>query len=114
VGLWLLCNPPPVGSLAAGPGHSTLSILSLHPTNTPTPTPSSSPPPSPSPCRSYLFLGGWLSTALLGFMGLRLASSLLGGRGAAWGLELYGGLLVFAGWVGANKWSGRGMSRRCL
>jgi FtsH-binding integral membrane protein len=32
-------------------------------------------------------------------MGLRLATSLLGGGAAAWGLELYGGLLVFAGYV---------------
>lgn len=51
--------------------------------------------------RSYLFLGGWLSSAVMGIIALRLGSWLLPsllGR-VAFEVELVGGLLVFAGYV---------------
>lgn len=49
--------------------------------------------------RSYLFLGGYLSSAITGFMALRLASWAFGGSVFAFNMELYIGLLVFAGYV---------------
>ncbi|KIY93165.1 Bax inhibitor 1 [Monoraphidium neglectum] len=51
--------------------------------------------------RSYLFLGGWLSSAIMGMMALRLGGWLLPsflGR-LAFEAELVGGLAVFAGYV---------------
>lgn len=49
--------------------------------------------------RSYLFLGGWLSGAVLGLLMLRLGGALTGMSAAAWQLELHLGLLVFSGYV---------------
>jgi len=48
--------------------------------------------------RSYLFLGGGLSAALSALLVVSLASSLLRSS-AAFGVELWGGLLVFCGFV---------------
>ena len=52
-----------------------------------------------TPRRSYLFLGGWLSSAVLGMLAARAAGWLLGFGRLAFELELAGGLLVFAGYV---------------
>ncbi|KAF8062010.1 TMBIM6 [Scenedesmus sp. PABB004] len=50
--------------------------------------------------RSYLFLGGWLSSAVLGLFVLRLGSWVFRGLGGvALDAELYLGLLVFSGYV---------------
>ena len=50
--------------------------------------------------RSYLFLGGILSSAISAMMLLRLGSWMFGGRsGFGHSLELYGGLAVFIGYV---------------
>ncbi len=50
--------------------------------------------------RSYLFLGGFLSSAVSAMMLLRLGSWMFGGRGGfAYTAELYGGLAVFIGYV---------------
>ena len=48
---------------------------------------------------SWLYLGGTLSSALSVFMVLRLGSIFLGGRAFVFQAELYGGLLVFIGYV---------------
>ena len=50
-------------------------------------------------CCSWLYLGGTLSSALSVFMVLRLGSYFLGGRAFVLQTELYGGLLVFIGYV---------------
>ncbi|KAG2432725.1 hypothetical protein HYH02_012859 [Chlamydomonas schloesseri] len=57
-----------------------------------------------SPRRSFLYLGGYLSSAIMCLAALRLGAWLAGGRGSGFGstgfnLELYGGLLVFCGYV---------------
>lgn len=49
--------------------------------------------------RSYLFLGGWLSSAISTMLVMRLGGWLFGFGGFAFELELYLGLLVFAGYV---------------
>ena len=50
--------------------------------------------------RSYLFLGGILSSAVSAMMLLRLGSWMFGGHGGfAHTAELYGGLAVFIGYV---------------
>ncbi|KAI8475013.1 MAG: inhibitor of apoptosis-promoting Bax1-domain-containing protein [Monoraphidium minutum] len=54
-----------------------------------------------APRRSYLFLGGWLSSAIMGMFALRLGAWMMPrllGR-LTFELELVGGLLVFAGYV---------------
>jgi hypothetical protein len=52
-----------------------------------------------SPRRSYLYLGGLLSSAVLALSALRLGAWLLGGQRLWFNAELYGGLLVFSGYV---------------
>ncbi|KAG2424171.1 hypothetical protein HXX76_014704 [Chlamydomonas incerta] len=56
-----------------------------------------------SPRRSFLYLGGYLSSAIMCLAALRLGAWLAGGRGGlgsgGFNLELYGGLLVFCGYV---------------
>ncbi|KAL2631984.1 hypothetical protein R1flu_016670 [Riccia fluitans] len=49
--------------------------------------------------REYLFLGGILSSAVSAMLMLRFGSYLFGGASAMFNLELYGGLLVFVGYV---------------
>ncbi|KAK9829802.1 hypothetical protein WJX72_007986 [[Myrmecia] bisecta] len=49
--------------------------------------------------RSYLFLGGTLSSAMSLMLVLRLGSWLFGGRALVFQAELYGGLLIFMGYV---------------
>ncbi|KAL3689801.1 hypothetical protein R1sor_016110 [Riccia sorocarpa] len=49
--------------------------------------------------REYLFLGGILSSAVSTMMMLRFGSYLFGGASAMFNLELYGGLLLFVGYV---------------
>ena len=55
--------------------------------------------PTPLP-HSWLFLGGILSSAISALMVLRLGSWLFGGRGGFLPVaELYGGLIIFMGYV---------------
>lgn len=49
--------------------------------------------------REYLFLGGVLSSAVSTMLMLRFGSYFFGGASAMFNLELYGGLLVFVGYV---------------
>ncbi|MEW5302543.1 MAG: hypothetical protein WDW38_002306 [Sanguina aurantia] len=49
--------------------------------------------------RSYLFLGGWLSSAMSMIMVVKLAGWLFGARAMVFNVELYLGLLVFSGYV---------------
>ncbi|BBN09766.1 Bax inhibitor 1 [Marchantia polymorpha subsp. ruderalis] len=49
--------------------------------------------------REYLFLGGILSSAVSAMLTLRFCSYFFGGASAMFNLELYGGLLVFVGYV---------------
>ncbi|EFJ50472.1 Bax inhibitor-1, partial [Volvox carteri f. nagariensis] len=49
--------------------------------------------------RSFLFLGGWLASAVTGLFVLRLSSWLLGAGTLAFQAELYVGLLMFALYV---------------
>jgi FtsH-binding integral membrane protein len=49
--------------------------------------------------RSYLFLGSWLSSAVLGMMAIRLGGWLFGLGRFGFEVELYLGLLVFSGYV---------------
>lgn len=49
--------------------------------------------------RSWLYLGGALSSAMSVLMLLRLGSYFLGGRAFVFQAELYGGLLLFIGYV---------------
>ena len=50
--------------------------------------------------RSYMYLGGYLASAALTMAALRLGSYIIGGRSAlAYGLELYGGLLMFSAYI---------------
>jgi FtsH-binding integral membrane protein len=49
--------------------------------------------------RSYLFLGSWLSSAMMAMLAMRLGGWLFGFRSMAYGFELYIGLLVFSGYV---------------
>lgn len=49
--------------------------------------------------REYLFLGGILSSALSTLLMLRFGSYIFGGASAMFNLELYGGLLIFIGYV---------------
>lgn len=52
-----------------------------------------------SPRRSFLYLGGWLASAVSGLMVLRMSTWLFGGAVVAFQAELYVGLLVFAGYT---------------
>lgn len=52
-----------------------------------------------TPRRSYLFLGGYLSSAILGFLGLRMMGWMFGASALAFNVEIYLGLLVFSGYV---------------
>lgn len=52
-----------------------------------------------TPRRSYLYLGGYLSSALLAMPAMRLAAAVSGGGSALFTAELYLGLLVFMGYV---------------
>ena len=49
--------------------------------------------------RSYLYLGGILSSAMSLFITMRFATWFVGGGAALFQAELYGGLLIFAGYV---------------
>ncbi|CAI5474397.1 unnamed protein product, partial [Closterium sp. Yama58-4] len=49
--------------------------------------------------REYLYLGGFLASAVSTMLALRLASIFFGGSNAVFQIELYGGLLVFAGYI---------------
>ncbi len=49
--------------------------------------------------RAYLFLGGYLSSAVAALFALRLASWAFGRQALGFEAELYGGLLVFSGYV---------------
>eukprot|EP00879_Flechtneria_rotunda_P000617 GHRR01000730.1.p1 GENE.GHRR01000730.1~~GHRR01000730.1.p1 ORF type:complete len:249 (+),score=79.29 GHRR01000730.1:182-928(+) len=49
--------------------------------------------------RSYLFLGSWLSSAVMGMMMMRFGGWMFGFGRFAFEAELYLGLLVFAGYV---------------
>ncbi|GJP54734.1 hypothetical protein CLOM_g13782 [Closterium sp. NIES-68] len=49
--------------------------------------------------REYLYLGGLLASAVSTMLTLRLASFFFGGSNAVFQIELYGGLLVFAGYI---------------
>eukprot|EP00891_Asterochloris_glomerata_P003251 jgi/Astpho2/3251/fgenesh1_pg.00052_%23_53_t len=51
--------------------------------------------------RSYLYLTGTLASAMSGLLLMRVASIFLGStaRGFTFSAELYGGLLIFVGWV---------------
>lgn len=49
--------------------------------------------------RSWLYLGGALSSAISVFLMLRLGTWMFGGRALAFQAELYGGLLVFVGYI---------------
>ena len=63
--------------------------------------------------RSYLFLGGALSSAISLMLVLRLGTWLLGsGQALAFPIELYHGLLVFVGYVlfDTQVCSGKGLS----
>ena len=52
------------------------------------------------PLRSWLYLGGILSSAISALMVLRLGSWLFGGRGGFVPVaELYGGLVIFMGYI---------------
>jgi FtsH-binding integral membrane protein len=52
-----------------------------------------------SPRRSYLYLGGLLSSVLTTFCWMRLASFVFGSGALLYQAELYGGLAVFSGYV---------------
>ncbi|KAL6752472.1 inhibitor of apoptosis-promoting Bax1-domain-containing protein [Haematococcus lacustris] len=52
-----------------------------------------------TPRRSYLYLGAFLSSAVLGLWALRLGGWLFGASALTYSLELYSGLLVFTGYV---------------
>lgn len=52
-----------------------------------------------SPRRSYLYLGGLLSSVLTTFMWMRLASFVFGSGALLYQAELYGGLAVFSGYI---------------
>jgi FtsH-binding integral membrane protein len=52
-----------------------------------------------TPRRSYLFLGGWLSSAVLGMLAVRMGAWLFGLGRLAFEMELVVGLAVFAGYV---------------
>ncbi|CAI5514542.1 unnamed protein product [Closterium sp. Naga37s-1] len=49
--------------------------------------------------REYLYLGGFLASAVSTMLALRLASIFFGGSNAVFQIELYGGLLVFSGYI---------------
>jgi FtsH-binding integral membrane protein len=49
-----------------------------------------------SPRRSYLFLGGWLSSAVLGMLTVRMGGWMLGLGRFAFEFELFVGLIVFS------------------
>lgn len=49
--------------------------------------------------RSYLFLGGYLSAAVMGMMVVRLGSMFTGSRGMSFELELYAGVLIFSAYI---------------
>ncbi|GIM15821.1 hypothetical protein Vretimale_18526 [Volvox reticuliferus] len=49
--------------------------------------------------RSFLFLGGWLASAVMGLGVLRLSSWLLGVHTVSFQAEIYFGLLIFAVYV---------------
>jgi FtsH-binding integral membrane protein len=49
--------------------------------------------------RSWLYLSGALSSALSVFLIMRLGVWMFGGRALAFQAELYGGLLVFVGYI---------------
>lgn len=52
-----------------------------------------------TPRRSYLFLGGWLSSAIMGMLAMRLGGWLLGLGRFAFEVELVLGLVVFSGYI---------------
>lgn len=52
-----------------------------------------------TPRRSYLFLGGWLSSAIMGMLAVRLGGWLFGFGRFAFEVELFVGLVVFAGYI---------------
>lgn len=65
-------------------------------------------------CCSWLYLGGTLASALSVFMVLRLGSYFLGGRAFVLQTELYGGLLVFIGYVLFDTQVGFMTCTRCV
>jgi hypothetical protein len=60
-----------------------------------------------------MFLGGMLANAVMAFMWLRLASFIFGYGVAAWNLELYGGLVMFAGEQHAPSAAAAGRTAAC-
>lgn len=49
--------------------------------------------------RTYLYLGGWLASAVTGMAVLRLCSWIFGARALAFQVEVYLGLIVFAAYI---------------
>lgn len=49
--------------------------------------------------REYLYLGGVISSAVSAIMMIRFASFFFGGSASVFQLELYGGLLIFVGYI---------------
>lgn len=52
-----------------------------------------------TPRRTYMFLGGYLASAALSFLAMRLAGWIFGARHMVFHVEVYLGLLVFAAYV---------------
>jgi FtsH-binding integral membrane protein len=49
--------------------------------------------------RAYMYLGGYLGSAIMALLALRFGSYLFGGRSMVYGLELYGGLMIFSAYI---------------
>jgi hypothetical protein len=46
-----------------------------------------------------MYLGGYLGSAIMALLALRFGSYLFGGRSMVYGLELYGGLMIFSAYI---------------
>ena len=49
--------------------------------------------------RSYMYLGGYLASAAMAMFALRLGSYLMGRSALVYGVELYGGLMMFSAYI---------------
>eukprot|EP00955_Chlamydomonas_euryale_P111696 366083-Chlamydomonas_euryale.AAC.22 len=54
---------------------------------------------TPRCCRSFMYLGGYLASAMMAMLVLRLSGWIFGASALAYSVELYGGLLVFSAYI---------------